>query len=187
MNKKGSVLVIIMIVVIVLLAIGVIWHYLLYQKVMPISQENISSSTVGVNEVATSSSTNHLPLYLEYAIGGTNYLSITTPNGKQYGEDPITGIKYTDFNNGGENDSNPNETFLYVEPPIAGEYIIKVGGPSGAFELGSFVADGIHPPIPQTVTGTISQSIPIITYIQNYNPNNLASSTLILQVATSSL
>lgn len=119
-------------------------------------------------------SSTHIPLYLEYEVLDPTNLLIVDPNGNRTGVD-ASGTSYNEIPNGIFYDDTGVQ-FFYIDTPIAGQYIVEVNNSSQPYMLSNSVADGVNLPTPQVLTGPSSTAS--MTYTQNYDPNNLASSTL---------
>jgi len=99
--------------------------------------------------------------------------------GHRTGEDPATGMMYQEI---------PNTTYisegrsasLHFGAPAKGQYTIYIlGGETGTYHLDYKISDGQHPGPTYKLAGNITKG-QMVSYVENYDPNNLASSTLVL-------
>ena len=127
--------------------------------------------------VVTSPSPSHLPLSIYYTINLPDVLLVTDTSGRRVGKDLATGAIYNEIPNSSYVEQQ--EGSLTISAPAAGTYTITVlGGQTGPYTLESYVFDGQHPPVPQVISGSIKMGA-VVTYTQNYNPNNIGSSTVV--------
>jgi hypothetical protein len=175
--KKREFLFWISLLVLIVVSFGV-WYFTRKNASVPVPNENSVSANATTTPILK-------PLYLEYDTGLPNGIILTDSQGRRSGEDPTTGTKYDEIP-GVRYLHEPHSVQLIYSGPPVGEYDVNlIGAQTGKYTLEAYVFDGQHPPVPQKVYGDIRRS-QIITYKQNYDPNNLVSSTLILQSTSTS-
>jgi hypothetical protein len=179
--KKTAIIVIVLLVVVIIVGLGM-WYSLGVNR-LPSIQKPINNSLGTTSSTNTSSSVTDL--FNIYSITAPDGLLLTDSSGRRTGEDPKTGVTYQEIPNTSYV-PQPNEMQLTVNQPLEGQYTIQViGKHTGQYSLWLGLENGAQGN-PVTYTGTIQQG-QVITYTQNYDPSNLASSTLVFQVGTSSL
>jgi hypothetical protein len=123
------------------------------------------------------------PLFNDYAINTPNALMLVDSQGQRTGEDPATGMMYQEIPNTSYIPQGTSAGLHFTAPP-KGQYTVYVlGGQTGTYHLDYRMSDGQHPGTTYRTTGTIKKG-QMISYAQNYDPNNLASSTLTLEIPT---
>ena len=119
------------------------------------------------------------PLHNAYDINTPNALMLVDSQGRRTGQDPTTGKIYQEIPGTSYIPQGTSAVLAFFSPP-AGQYMIDIlGGEAGTYHLDYKISDGQHPGPTYKLTGQITKGQKI-TYTQNYDPNNLASSTLIL-------
>jgi hypothetical protein len=118
------------------------------------------------------------PLYVLYSIALPDGLLLTDAGGRRTGEDPKTGVRYQEIPNSYYSQES-HSWQLQISQLLTGRYTIQViGKHNGRYSLGTNIFDGSSNLATPMYTGSIHFG-QVITYTQNYDPNNLASSTVV--------
>jgi hypothetical protein len=145
-------------------------------------QNNRSTPPTPLPPVASSSGSVRatFPRHILYATNRPNALIVIDSAGRKTGKDPASGIVYQEIPGAKYSEEEHSAQVLYTEPP-AGQFKINIiGAAVGRYLLQTDVFDGQNSlPIP-VASGTINIR-QTITYVQNYDPNNLANSAPILE------
>lgn len=175
MNKKIYPWVIVVIVIALIIWAGFVF---LVKGNEGSTATNIATTTATTNPASTvSSSPSYVSLENYYIINTQDSILVTDAQGRRAGQDPMTGMTYNEIP--GSDYSDQQYTSLTIPNVMPGTYTITVGG-SGPYTLEATIGQGLSTVAPQVISGTLTAG-KTITYTQNYDPNNLASSTLVLQ------
>ena len=114
--------------------------------------------------------------YLQYTVNLPNGLVLTDSEGRRTGKDPVTGAAYNEIP--GASYQEQGDADLYFPHPPAGSYKIQIVGPqAGNYVFSNEVFDGRQAAAYQVLHGTIPSN-QAVTFSENYDPNNPASSTV---------
>jgi len=120
------------------------------------------------------------PLYVQYSIALPDGLLLTDASGRRTGEDPVTGAMYNEIPDASYVEQQ-HSWQLHFPQPVAGRYTIQIiGKHNGQYGLETDIFDGQNSLPTPRYSGSIKIG-QVITYAQNYDPNNLASSTVVHQ------
>jgi hypothetical protein len=151
------------------------------------STENTSPNlnTNSSSTINTTSSRATFSRHIIYATNHPNEIILVDSEGRRKGKDPLTGKSYDEIPGARYSSDTNSVQLLYTEPPAGQLTIHIIGGQTGRYLLQTDVFDGQNSlPIP-VASGTIEVG-QMVTYAQNYDPNNLARSTPFFQSISSS-
>lgn len=151
----------------------------------------VNPSSTGTTSASTSQTPANglrtIPRTNSYAINTPNALILIDSQGRRTGKDPITGTLYHEIPNTSYSEEGASGQ-LYFFTPLVGKYELYIlGGATGQYHLDAWVdgGNGSPTPIPQRISGNIDKGS-MIVYIQNYDPANIASSSVFFSNTVSS-
>jgi hypothetical protein len=119
-----------------------------------------------------------LPAYIQYIVNLPNSLMLIDSYGRRTGKDSY-GTEYNEIPGTSYQEQERSGHLLFYTPPT-GRYTIEViGNQTGKYSLSNEVSDGQRDPVYQVLHGDIITD-QAITYVQDYDSNNMASSTVVL-------
>jgi hypothetical protein len=181
MNKK---LIVSLIIIFIVIAAGLLFY--VNQNAASHSSSNIQTTSVATSTGTTnqSSSQTRVSSADDFSINDPHGLILVDAQGRRTGEDPATGVIYTEIPGTTYDNSGARSVSVDFSAPQNGTYrLYVIGGASGAYNLESTIFHG-GPGVKYYATGTIEEG-QVISYIQNFDLNNPASTTLIYQGPTS--
>jgi hypothetical protein len=142
-----------------------------------------NSSSTSISQTSTPLVPARGRIYIQYFVKVPDTIMVIDANGKRTGQDAKTGIIYTEIPNSYYTEQP--EADLVIYDPLIEKYVVNIEGRhTGAYsvDLDLFDGYGSLPGYPGSMNGPISTGTiragQTITYIQNYDSNNLISSTL---------
>lgn len=163
----------------------VVWSFAANDSASVKQAESNAHPTSTTVSAPTSTPSSLSDLFNVYSVANPDGLLMTDSSGRRTGQDPRTGAVYQEI---------PNTTYVpqphgiqltFTNPP-AGIYTIQiVGNHTGQYKFGVSINNGAQQAQMPTYSGSI-QPGQIVTYAENYDPSNWASSTLVLENTASS-
>lgn len=179
-----------------LLIVGLVIVLVLFGLALRRFSDDILTPSTSTSKFATSttqtasnriSSTQPIPenIWGQYDINEPNAIMLIDSQGRRTGKDPLTGMIYREIPNTsyGIDESKPGHPVgeLTLSNLPSGQYTLYVlGGVTGPYGL--YVANNNTN---QSFEGNIQKG-EMISYVQNFNPNNLTSSTFSVSSTVSS-
>jgi hypothetical protein len=186
--KKNKLFVIALIIVLVGIIIGILALSHAHNNIAATNPVGTNTTTTSSQNATTSQSTSstYPPIWGEYHVNLPNALILVDSQGRRTGEDPITGTVYREIpgTNYGEvgSPSTNGAGELFTSNLPSGEYTLYVLGD----QTGSYWLDASHyDQSGQIFRGTIQKGS-MIAYVQNYNTDDIGSSTFIASSTSSS-